>query len=120
MVEKVGAGEFDEAVLKSDVPVLVDFFQLHCLPCKRIEPVLEDVARAVEGKGRVLKVQFEDSPELVLRYDVVSFPTMILFEGGLLKKRLIGPRPADVLIGLFDEQKQEKQEKPSIEDMFAL
>ena len=101
MVEAVGSDDFAEKVLGSDVPVLVDFFQLHCLPCKKVAPVLEEASERLGDAGRIVSVQFENSPELVMEYDVFSFPTMILFVDGKVTKRIVGPRPLDAILELF-------------------
>ena len=102
MVESVDSSAFEDVVLRSDVPVLVDFFQLHCMPCKKVAPVLEEASEAIGDKGRIVSVQFENSPELVMRYDVFSFPTLILFNNGEIAKRIVGPRPLDFVLELFE------------------
>lgn len=102
MVETIDSTNFDEKVLNSDVPVLVDFYQLHCLPCKKVAPVLEEASEKIGDAGRIASVQFETSPELIMKYDVFSFPTMILFIDGEVKKRLVGPRPLHAILELFD------------------
>lgn len=102
MVETIDSTNFDEKVLNSDVPVLVDFYQLHCLPCKKVAPVLEEASEKISDTGRIASVQFETSPELIMKYDVFSFPTMILFIDGEVKKRLVGPRPLQAILELFD------------------
>lgn len=101
-IRDIGKDEFDELVLYSDVPVLVDFSQLHCLPCKRVIPSLEEAIDQIGDSGRIYKVMFEDDPQLVFKYDVISFPTMILFKDGKLIKRLIGPRPTEAILELFE------------------
>lgn len=101
VVEVADSSNFDELVLKSDVPVLVDFFQLHCLPCKKVAPVLEQASEQIEGIGRIATVQFENSPELIMKYDIFSFPTMILFVDGKQEKRIVGPRPLEAILELF-------------------
>lgn len=102
MVETVDSSNFAEKVLDSDVPVLVDFFQLHCLPCKRVAPVLEEASDKLGRTGHIVSVQFENSPELIMEYDIFSFPTMILFVDGEPVKRIVGPRPLHAIMELFD------------------
>ena len=102
MVKAVDSDSFESIVLDSDVPVLVDFFQLHCLPCKKVAPVLEEASEMIGDKGCIVSVQFENSPELVMRYDVFSFPTMILFRNGDVAKRIVGPRPLYAFLELLD------------------
>lgn len=101
MVEIADSVNFAEKVLNSDVPVLVDFFQLHCLPCKKVEPVLEEASEKIGDAGRIAAVQFENSPELIMKYDIFSFPTMLLFVDGKVEKRLVGPRPLEAILELF-------------------
>ena len=102
MVEAVDSYDFADKVLNSDVPVLVDFYQLHCLPCKRVAPVLEEASEKIGDAGRIVSVQYELSPELIMEYDVFSFPTMILFIDGKVTKRIVGPRPLSAILELFD------------------
>lgn len=102
MVEIIDASNFEDRVLNSDVPVLVDFFQLHCLPCKKVAPVLEEASKKIGGSGRIATVQFENSPELIMKYDIFSFPTMLLFVDGKVEKRIVGPRPLEAILELFE------------------
>ena len=102
MVENVDSTDFEEKVLNSSVPVLVDFFQLHCLPCKKVAPVLDEASEQIGDAGRIVTVQFEISPELVMKYDVFSFPTLLLFVNGEVVKRMVGPRPLEAILELFD------------------
>ena len=101
MVDSVDSTNFDEKVLGADVPVLVDFFQLHCLPCKKVAPVLEEASEKIGDAGRIVSVQFENSPELIMKYDIFSFPTMLLFKNGEVAKRIVGPRPLEAILELF-------------------
>jgi len=77
---------FDEQVLKSDVPVLVDFYASWCGPCKRLAPTLEEVAAESPG-ARVVKVNVDDSPELAERYDIHSMPSLLVFKNGRVMAR---------------------------------
>lgn len=101
MIEKISESTFGELVLSSSVPVLVDFYQDHCLPCKKLEPELEKAAEQLGGAVRVYSVKFQDDFQLTLEYGVSSFPTMVLFEGGKVIKRIIGPRTCEDIVGLF-------------------
>ncbi len=102
MIETVDSSNFADKVLNSDVPVLVDFFQLHCLPCKKVALVLDEASEKLNGAGRIVSVQFETSPELIMEYDIFSFPTMILFVNGKAEKRIVGPRPLEAILELFE------------------
>ena len=78
----LSAGEFEEKVLKSDVPVLVDFWAPWCGPCKAIGPSIEQLAGEYAGKARVFKVDVDENPDLAQQYNVMSIPALLLFKGG--------------------------------------
>ena len=81
---------FDEEVVKSAVPVLVDFWAVWCVPCKAIVPALEQIAMAQAGKLKVVKLNVEDNQAVPTRYGVRSVPTLLLFKGGDVKETLVG------------------------------
>lgn len=78
----VDGNSFDQEVLKSEVPVLVDFFAEWCGPCKRMEPVLAKVSQGYEGKVKVVKLNSDENQPLALKYRVQGLPTIIVFRGG--------------------------------------
>lgn len=81
---------FEEEVLKSDLPVLVDFFATWCGPCKMIAPVISEIAERYEGKVKVGKVNVDDENELAMRYEISSIPTLVLFKDGKVANTKIG------------------------------
>ena len=89
---------FDETVNSSEVPVLVDFWAEWCGPCKMIAPVLEEIAREQAGKIAIVKLNVDDNPNTARRYEVMSIPTLMLFNKGSLEKRLVGARSKSQLM----------------------
>ena len=79
---------FEQEVLKSDIPVIVDFWATWCGPCQMIAPVVEDIAN--EGKVKVGKVNVDDEQELAINYGVMSIPTLIFFKNGNPVKEVVG------------------------------
>ena len=81
---------FEEEVLKSNLPVLVDFFATWCGPCKMIAPVIAEIAERYEGKVKVGKVNVDDENELAMKYQISSIPTLVLFKDGKVANTKIG------------------------------
>lgn len=84
---------FDGEVLKSDKPVLVDFWATWCGPCKIVEPTVEQIAKDFEGKIKVGKVDVDANQELASRYAVMSIPTFMIFKGGQPVAQFVGAQP---------------------------
>lgn len=100
--EVISSADFQNKVLNSDKPVLVDFFATWCGPCKRVAPVLDEVASEVAGKASVYKVDIDKSQDIAAKYRVSSVPTMILFKNGEPVKKTIGAQPKQAIMSLFD------------------
>jgi len=94
---------FDETVGASDEAVVVDFWAEWCGPCKMIAPILDELASEHQGKIKVAKLNVDDSPEMARRYDVMSIPTLIVFQNGLPKKRLVGAKSKGQLVAELSE-----------------
>jgi len=81
---------FDKEVLKSDLPVLVDFWAAWCGPCMMAEPIIEELAKEYESKIKVGKLNVDENPKMSQKYEVMSIPTVIVFSNGKEIKRLVG------------------------------
>lgn len=83
---------FEQEVLKSDKPVLVDFWASWCGPCKMLAPTIEEIAKEYDGKVKVGKINVDEQPELAGAFNISSIPTVMVFENGQIKGSLIGYR----------------------------
>jgi thioredoxin 1 len=84
---------FDGEVLKSDLPVLVDFWAEWCGPCRLIAPLVEELASEYSGRVKVAKVDVDDNQNLAIRYNIMSIPTLGVFRGGEMIDRIVGYMP---------------------------
>ena len=97
MATQITTSEFQEKVLNSSKPVLVDFFATWCGPCKMMAPVLDELAGEVAGKAEVYKVDVAAEPQLAQKYGIMSVPTMIIFKNGAIDNQFIGVQPKQAL-----------------------
>lgn len=100
---EVTDANFDTEVLKSDKPVLVDFWAEWCGPCKMIAPILDEIATEHAGKVRVAKLNVDDAPDVARRYEVMSIPTLLVFRDGEVAKRIVGAKPKSALVEELSE-----------------
>ncbi len=89
---------FETEVLAADLPVLVDFWAEWCPPCRKLGPTLEQVAVALDGRLKVVKINVQEAGELATHYGVINIPTMIIFKDGQEITRIVGNRSKDSLI----------------------
>jgi thioredoxin 1 len=95
---------FEETVVNSDIPVLVDFWAPWCGPCRMVGPVLDEVAKEYEGKAKVVKVNVDEQTQIAGALNVRSIPTIALFSGGKVKNVLVGARPKAVFTEALDRE----------------
>jgi thioredoxin len=94
---------FEAEVLKSDIPVVVDFWATWCAPCRAIAPILEELAGVYEGRIKVVKLDADANFDSVRAYGITTIPTMNFFKNGKLVKSVVGARPKPAIAALFDE-----------------
>ena len=90
-------GSFDQDVLKSEQPVLVDFWAAWCGPCRAIAPIVDELAQHFQGKIKVGKMDVDRNSATPMRYKVTGIPTLLVFKGGQVVEQLVGYRPKDAI-----------------------
>ncbi|MBI5643851.1 MAG: thioredoxin TrxA [Deltaproteobacteria bacterium] len=94
---------FETAILKSDIPVLVDFWASWCAPCKAIAPIVEEIAKDYGGRVRVAKMNVDENPSTPGKYGVRGIPTLILFKNGQIVDQVVGAVPKNQIKSLVDK-----------------
>ena len=92
---------FEEEVLKSDLPVLVDFWETWCGPCKMVAPTISEIAGEMAGKLKVGKVDVDNDPELAAQFGIMSIPTLIMFKDGKEHGKIIGVQPKETILAML-------------------
>ena len=88
---------FEADVLKSSTPVVVDFWAEWCGPCRQIAPALEEIAKELHGKVKIVKLNIDENPRTAEKYGIMSIPTLMLFKNGELASRQVGAAPKQKL-----------------------
>jgi thioredoxin 1 len=102
-VKTVTDATFEEEVLKSDKPVLVDFWAEWCGPCRMIAPSLEAIADEYGDKIQIVKLNIDENPNTAAKYGVMSIPTLNVYQGGDVAKTIVGAKPKAALVRDLDE-----------------
>ena len=97
-VQYVTESDFQTEVLSADKPVLVDFTATWCQPCKMIDPIVKQLAQEWDGKVKVVKLDADANPDVLMQYGVLGIPTLMLFKAGEVKERVTGYQPKDKLV----------------------
>ena len=99
----VNTSNFEQEVIKSDIPVIVDFWAEWCVPCKMIGPILEEIADDYSGRLKVAKLNVDEAGELAAQFNIISIPTLMVFNKGEVAAQQVGAVSRDVIEGLFKD-----------------
>ena len=97
-VNYVKENNFQSEVLNADRPVLVDFTAVWCPPCKMIDPIVKQLAQDWDGKVKVVKLDADENPNILMQFGVLGIPTLMLFKGGQVQERITGYQPKEKLL----------------------
>ena len=97
------ADNFETEVLKSDLPVLADFWAEWCMPCKMIAPVLEQIAEERDGKLKIAKVNVDEQGDLASKFGITSIPTLLLFKNGEVVNKQVGAGSKEMIEAVFTD-----------------
>jgi thioredoxin 1 len=102
-VKETSDSAFENEVLKSDQPVLVDFWAAWCAPCRMLAPTVEAVAEKYAGNARVMKLNVDDNPSVSQRFGIKGIPTLILFKNGKEEERVVGATSEAAISRMLDK-----------------
>jgi thioredoxin 1 len=90
----LSSSEFENEVLKSQLPTVVDFYADWCGPCRMVSPIIEALSSEYDGRVKFVKVNTDDNPDIAMKYGIMSIPTIIVFKNGQVASTIIGAGPA--------------------------
>ncbi|MBU0759134.1 MAG: thioredoxin [Candidatus Omnitrophica bacterium] len=94
---------FEQEVLNSSIPVIVDFWATWCMPCKMIAPVMEEISKEYSGRCKVAKLNIDEAMEIATRFGVMNIPTIIFFKAGSEFSRIVGVTSKDAIVDKINE-----------------
>ena len=97
----INKNNFEEEVIRSDKPVLLDFWASWCGPCRMVLPIVEEIAEEREDI-KVCKINVDEEPELASRYQIMTIPTLMIMDKGQIKKQVSGARPKAQILAMFE------------------
>ncbi|HNY06985.1 MAG TPA: thioredoxin [Bacteroidales bacterium] len=103
MAIELNDSNFDELVVKSDKPVIVDLWAEWCGPCRMVGPIVEEIAREYEGKAVIGKLDVDNNPSVTARFGVRNIPTILFFKNGQIVDKQVGAVPKSVIIGKLEK-----------------
>lgn len=103
MALEITDANFEEQVMKSDVPVILDFWAEWCGPCRMVGPIVNEIGEEYEGKAKVGKVNVDENPEVTGKFGIRNIPTIIFFKNGEVADKQVGAVPKQVLTGKLEK-----------------
>jgi thioredoxin 1 len=104
MAQEFTDANFDEKVLSSELPVLVDFWAEWCGPCRMIGPIVEEISKEYSGKAVVGKLNVDENPQVASNYGIRSIPTLLVFKNGQLVDKIVGAVPKTSIVSKIEAQ----------------
>ncbi len=94
--------DFEETVIKSEIPVVVDFWAEWCSPCRMLAPIIDQIADDLDGKAKICKLNIDDNGAIAASFGVMSIPTLLVFKDGQPVERIVGSRPKEQLLPMIE------------------
>lgn len=98
MAKIIAGVEFENEVIKSEVPVLVDFYATWCNPCKMMAPIVDELSEEVQGRAKVVKIDIDEANDVANQYNIKGVPTLMLFKNGEIVDQVVGAVPKNVML----------------------